>query len=167
MSRPDSGLKLDAGHLKYFFRRLLDEWDGSGDPIERTLRISPAGEIYLTAYSDHPRFFLGNLEDSSLDRFWHSEKTEALLAEAGGRLSGLPFCRDCPYWIVCGGGSPVRAFMRTGSFLEPDEFCEAKILILDRWSYALSQSGTGPYFPLLFIGSYTPFIFEMNCSIRS
>jgi radical SAM protein with 4Fe4S-binding SPASM domain len=138
LSEPRSGLRLDAGHLKYFFRRLLDQWDGSGDPIEGTLRISPEGEIYLTAYSDHERFFLGNLEGGSLEQFWHSEKTGALLAEAGGRLTGLPFCRDCPYWIVCGGGSPVRAFMRTGSFLEPDEFCEAKILFLDRWFRALS-----------------------------
>lgn len=137
LSNPYFYLRIDTGHLKFFFNRLLNGWNGTGDQVEGTLRLSPIGKVYFTAYADDERFLLGDLHDGSLRQFWESEVTRSLLVEASKRLTCLPECQDCPYWIVCGGGSLVRAYMKHGSFLEPDELCEAKRLFLERWFRAL------------------------------
>lgn len=133
ISDPQLGMHVDTGHLKYFFSRLFEGWDGLGDPIEGTLRVAPTGDVFLTAYVDNQQFRLGSLYDDGLQQCWFSERTNHLLAEAGRRALGTGSCCECPYWIVCGGGSVARAFSRAGSFAEPDEFCEARIRFLDLW----------------------------------
>ena len=40
----DLAVRVDAGHLKYFFHRLWNGGDGLGDPIEGTLRVCPRRE---------------------------------------------------------------------------------------------------------------------------
>lgn len=131
MGRPDLAIHLDAGHLKYFFDRLWNGWDGLGDPIEGTLRVNPEGRVYLTAYSDDDRLLLGELPD--IAACWESDKARAILAEAVVRREGLADCSECPYWMVCGGGSPIRAFAAHGKLLAPDDFCESKQVFLERW----------------------------------
>jgi radical SAM protein with 4Fe4S-binding SPASM domain len=136
------GIHLDTGHLKYFFSRLLEGSNGLRDPIEGTVRIAPTGEVYLTAYVDSQDFILGTLHDVGLKECWFSERTRYLLAKAGLGAEGMGSCRECPYWIVCGGGSVARAFARTGSFAEPDEFCQAKIRFLDLWYENAPETST-------------------------
>lgn len=128
-------LRLDAGHLKYFFERLWHGWDGFGDPIEGTLRVNPRGAVFLTAYSDDERFCLGDLSD--LGSCWDSPKAQQILATAAARRNGVSKCRDCHYWLPCGGGSPIRAFATHGEIAAPDDFCYAKQVFLDRWFRAL------------------------------
>ncbi|MGD9878309.1 radical SAM protein [Desulfococcus sp.] len=130
-------MDIDCGHLNYFFHRLLTGEGDLGDPIEGTLRINPDGDIFLTAYSDDRRFLLGDLLNGSIRQAWQSDATRFLLNAVDQRRLGLPDCNSCPYWIICGGGSPVRAYMRHGSFQKPDEFCRAKQMFLDRWFSAL------------------------------
>lgn len=132
LSDPQPAVSVDTGHLKYFFGRLLDRWDGGGDPIEGTLRITPNAEVFLTAYVDHPTFRLGTLS-AGLAACWYSPRTRDLVEAAWRDDSTMPRCRDCAYWIVCGGGSPARGFARTASLVEPDEFCQAKFRFLDHW----------------------------------
>jgi radical SAM protein with 4Fe4S-binding SPASM domain len=126
-------VEVDTGHLRYFFSRLYAGWDGTGDPIEGTARVSPSADVFLTAYVDDERFRLGSLVDASLAACWFSRPTRDLLAAAASRAAGEGACRDCAYWLVCGGGSTARAFAQTGSFASPDEFCEAKVQFLEQW----------------------------------
>ena len=142
ISDPQLGMHVDTGHLKYFFSRLFEGWDGLGDPIEGTLRVAPTGDVFLTAYVDNQQFRLGSLYDDGLQQCWFSERTNHLLAEAGRRALGTGSCCECPYWIVCGGGSVARAFIRAGAFAQPDEFCEARIRFLDLWYQNPSETLT-------------------------
>ena len=137
LTHPGLEMHVDTGHLTYFFSRLLGEWDGLGDPMEGTLRVAPTGQVHLTAYVDDEDFLLGSLYEGSLREYCRSERVRALFAEATRRLAGLPACRDCPYWIVCGGGSPARAYAKHRCLSAPDEFCEAKRVFLERWYRAL------------------------------
>lgn len=140
LTQEDLELHLETGHLRYFFTRILQGWDGLGDPMEGTLRITSGGQVFLTAYVDDERFLLGSLPELSLRQCWHSERARQLLAEAERRLTGPPGCLECPYWIVCGGGSPARAYASHGCLMEPDDFCQAKRLFLEDWFTV--QNGT-------------------------
>ena len=133
LTQKDLELHLETGHLRYFFTRILQSWDGLGDPMEGTLRITSGGQVFLTAYVDDERFLLGILPELNLRQCWQSERAHQLFAEVEQRLCGPPACQECPYWIVCGGGSPARAYARNGCLMEPDDFCEAKRLFLDDW----------------------------------
>jgi radical SAM protein with 4Fe4S-binding SPASM domain len=129
----DMEVDVETGHLRYFFTRILQGWDGLGDPMEGTLRVTSGGQVFLTAYVDDERFLLGRLPDVSLRQCWSSERVRQLFAEADQRMTGLPACQECPYWIVCGAGSPARAYAKHGDLMEPDDFCEAKSLFLEDW----------------------------------
>jgi radical SAM protein with 4Fe4S-binding SPASM domain len=130
---------IDAGHLKYFFLRLLNNWKDEGDPIEGTLRMSPSGKVYLTAYSDDERFLLGNFNSGNLRQLLRSSAIRNLFREINEHSAGSPRCKDCSSWAICGGGSRVRAYAMHKSFDEPDEFCEAKRVFLGRWFRALLE----------------------------
>lgn len=129
--RPE--LDIETVHLRFLYDRLLYGWDGSGDPIEGTLRIAPSGDVFLTAYVDDARFLLGNVYTNRLAECWASESLRRLFDEAEARRRGLPACQDCPYWLVCGGGSPARAFAAHGDMMTPDDLCQAKQVFIDSW----------------------------------
>jgi sulfatase maturation enzyme AslB (radical SAM superfamily) len=73
---------------------------------------------------------------NSLQECWQSEQLRRLFDEAAERRRGVPACQDCPYWLVCGGGSPARAYAAHGTMLMPDDLCEAKQVFLDSWFQA-------------------------------
>ncbi len=137
LTDPSLAMHVDTGHLTYFFERLLGKPDGLGDPIEGTLRVAPTGQVYLSAYVDDEAFRLGSLQEANLRECFLSERVRVLYAQARERQDGLPACRDCPHWIVCGGGSPARAYANNGCLSTPDEFCEAKRIFLERWYRAV------------------------------
>lgn len=126
-------LKVETGHLRYFFQRLFGDWEPIGDPMEQTLRITPRGDVYMTAYVDNDQFKLGELCEESLGQIWGSNRSREIIAAAEQRFDSLSACQSCPYWIVCGGGSPARAFAMHGSFSQPDDFCQAKYSFLESW----------------------------------
>jgi len=126
-------LHVETGHLRYFFQRLLGDWEPLGDPMEKTLRITPRGDVFMTAYVDDSRFKLGELREGTLIKFWGSNRSREIMAAAEQRFLSLSACHSCPYWIVCGGGSPARAFAMHGSFSQPDDFCQAKYSFLESW----------------------------------
>lgn len=135
---PKLGFNLDTGILNHFYYRLFEEWDGSGDPVDGTLRLTAGGELFLTAYTDDEKFRLGNVNETSIDQCCYSDRAGSLLSEAWKRLADLPDqCGDCPYWIVCGGGSPARAQVAHRDLTQPDDYCEAKSVFLDSWYSAV------------------------------
>jgi Fe-coproporphyrin III synthase len=134
----DGELHVETGHLRYMFARLFDGWDPHpGDRMEHTLRVAPDGNVYLTAYVDDEAFRLGNLQESSLEDCWNSARTRDLIEAAADRAVQVTACAGCPYWIVCGGGSPARAYAVHGRFDAPDDWCEAKKMFLEAWYRAL------------------------------
>jgi radical SAM protein with 4Fe4S-binding SPASM domain len=126
-------IQIETGHLRYMFYRLFYDWQPFGDPLETTLRVTPDGSVYLTAYVDNEQFCLGNLQRSSLYDCWNSSRTWWLIERAETRFLNLTKCRDCPYRIVCGCGSPARSFAVSGRFDEPDDWCDAKKQFLEEW----------------------------------
>ena len=133
LTATDLNIEIDAGHLRYFFNRLL-YGTADRDPMESTLRISPSGQVYLTAYIDDAQFSLGNLNEKSLLACWQTGRYHNLLKEAEKRGEcRLPECKNCYYWHVCAGGNPVRAYAMHGTFSLPDDLCEAKTVFLNRW----------------------------------
>ncbi len=137
LQRGDPDLYVETGHLRYMFARLFEGWEPSGDPMEATLRVAPDGAVYLTAYVDDDAFRLGSLGESNLRDCWNSPRTRWLIEQSGERALGLVPCRNCPYWVACGGGSPARAFAVHGRFDAPDDWCEAKREFLEGWYRAL------------------------------
>lgn len=130
---------VDTGHLKHFFYQLLDSniWEGQDDLIEGTLRITSTGDIYLSAYSEGYRFYLGNLNSNGLIECSTSTRFYRLLSELHQRVSNIEACCTCPYRIICGGGSPARAYTKYNDFLFPDDYCDAKKIFLDDWFLAM------------------------------
>jgi uncharacterized protein len=63
------------------------------------------------AYND---FLIGNIHVDSLERMLHSEAMRAMSRDIA---EGVERCREeCPYFSVCGGGSPVNKLTENGSF---------------------------------------------------
>lgn len=132
--RYDGTAHIDTGHLKFFFRRLFNNYQEDFDPIEGTLRIAPNGNIYLTAYVDNEKFLLGNIERDSLHSVCAGIRMEGLLDELVRRLlSGPSECRSCEHSFRCGGGSPARSLAKNNSLQSTDEFCEAKKVFFEKW----------------------------------
>lgn len=125
---------IDTGHLKFFFQRLIYNFQTDFDPIEGTIRISPDGNIFLTAYVDNDDFLMGNISKDSIHEICSGTKMRKVYEELIKRLSaGPPECRSCEYSSVCGGGSPARSIAKNDSLFSTDEFCEAKKVFLQKW----------------------------------
>lgn len=63
------------------------------------------------AYND---FLIGNIHTDTLEQMLHSEAMQAMLRDIA---AGVAACRaECPYFSVCGGGSPINKLTENGSF---------------------------------------------------
>ena len=63
------------------------------------------------AYND---FLIGNIHVDSLERMLHSDAMQAMSRDIA---EGVEACRaECPYFSVCGGGSPVNKLTENGTF---------------------------------------------------
>lgn len=138
MSNPSFTVQIDTGHLAPFFNRLLDlaPWDGTTDPIEGTIRLTSAADVCLSAYTEGEMFILGNLHNKSLRQCILSPSLTELLTRLDNRCHSKSICAKCPYMVVCGGGSPARAYTKYRDFSHPDDYCEARKFFLDQWFQA-------------------------------
>lgn len=93
------------------------------ESLDRTMRITPAAEIYLTAYLDAEEFHLGAYAPGALAAAWQNEKVRRAL---DGASQCAPQCRTCALWEACRGGSSALAWIRNGSHGGVDGYCEAK-----------------------------------------
>jgi uncharacterized protein len=63
------------------------------------------------AYND---FLIGNIHVDSLEHMLHSDAMQMMSRDIA---AGVEACRaECPYFSVCGGGSPVNKLTENGSF---------------------------------------------------
>jgi MoaA/NifB/PqqE/SkfB family radical SAM enzyme len=118
-------LFLDCPNLALFPERLTGE-DLRAEELDRTIRVTAAGDVYLSAYVDDTRFRLGSYGPGSLSTMWHDGRVARHLSDAAARTALLVGCQACPGWDYCLGGSAVLALAEHGSFLAVDEFCSAK-----------------------------------------
>jgi len=63
------------------------------------------------AYKD---FLIGNIHSDTLEQMLHSEAMQAMSRDIA---AGVAACQaECPYFSVCGGGSPINKLTENGSF---------------------------------------------------
>jgi radical SAM protein with 4Fe4S-binding SPASM domain len=117
---------LECLNLKLFPERLRGV-AAQTETLDRTARVTPDGEVFLTAYLDDDPFHLGTYRPGTLASLWHGAKVRQALTAAGRReaFGGRP-CRSCPAWEWCRGGSAAFAWGHSGSLDGEDGLCGAK-----------------------------------------
>jgi radical SAM protein with 4Fe4S-binding SPASM domain len=97
-----------------------------GDDLDRTIRVTASGEVFLTAYLDAEPFYLGVYQDGNLREMWYSPKVVSAFSEAARRRTSLPLCLACENWYWCRGGSAALAWVANDTFFSVDSYCAAK-----------------------------------------
>ncbi len=120
---------LECLNLRYFTERLRGHAI-QGDSLDRTIRVTAEGALYLTAYLDDEPFQLGPYERGRLDRLWHGDKVRTAFAAADRRTESVAECRGCAARPWCQGGSAAFAWTAHGRFDAVDGFCDAKQAVL-------------------------------------
>jgi uncharacterized protein len=143
VSRPDDGIKVNAGQL--FAAR------GPAIPSLRESFCSAHDRMYIfDAFSDiyacwertgDPKVRIGHLEDDgrvninmTVNDLWRTRT-----------VASNPVCRKCRYALSCGGGCAVLAFGRTGTY--HSNFCDgfaSRFRSSVAESYLDHLSGNGP-----------------------
>jgi radical SAM protein with 4Fe4S-binding SPASM domain len=129
-------LNICISNFRGFMERLLDSGYGTPDFFDRTIRIDPAGNIFVTAYLDDEGFFLGNMVNGDLRGLWKSDKVQDIFPKAAAET--FKRCNDCKWYDICQGGSAMLAYHKNKSFSKPDDWCEAKYRFLENYYKALT-----------------------------
>jgi radical SAM protein with 4Fe4S-binding SPASM domain len=98
--------------------------------------VDPAGNVFLTAYSDDERFRLGNSRNCRLQDLWYSEKTRNIFREVPQHAK-TP-CSGRSWYAICGGGSLMLRYQVHGSFDLPDDWCGPKKQFLRKLREAMT-----------------------------
>lgn len=119
-------------HTDIFQRLLFDDNVDKDKGRHLTIRITSDGEVYLSAYMGAPELMVGRVGESSLRAMLESDLATEILRSCERRYERIPKCRQCVYKQVCRGGSAVLAYSKFGTFIEPDDYCDARISLFDR-----------------------------------
>lgn len=118
-------IQIQCTNLRYFTER-LHGIEIDGDALDRTIRITAKGEVFLTAYLDAEPFYLGLYKEGCLEEMWYSLKVSSAFDGAGRRRTSIPLCMKCEYWYWCRGGSAALAQTVNNTFFSVDSYCTAK-----------------------------------------
>lgn len=121
---------IDCPNLRFFIERLQGMEIEAGN-LDHTLRVTCRGDVYLTAYLDDERFYLGRYMPGELERIWRSQKCAQSFGEAEKFAKSSGECRRCSAWDCCRAGSAALTWLRNGSFKGVDSFCAAKQALWD------------------------------------
>ncbi|TYC53826.1 radical SAM protein [Rhodobacterales bacterium] len=134
-------LDIEVTHHTDIFSQLL-----TGQSAKRlkaqsqTLRIASDGDAFISAYMGAEEHCIGNLNTESVAGIMRSEAVNALFAELGVRQVQMAKCASCPFSTICDGGTAGLAYSLHGSFLEPDDYCDARIELFKRFPYEYGRS---------------------------
>lgn len=118
-------ISIQCTNLRYFTERLHGiELDG--DDLDRTIRVTAEGNLFLTAYLDAEPFFLGRYQKGYFKNSWYSIKVQTAMNEAFRRRRTVSVCKVCSCWNACKGGSAALAWAYHHTFDAVDGYCEAK-----------------------------------------
>lgn len=118
-------VELDCPNLRFFTERLRGI-DIDADSLDRTIRVTADGDVFLTAYLDDEPFHLGRYETGNLAELWYSNKVASALHAAAGRRSSIAECQSCSAAQWCRAGCATFAWRRNGTFFGVDSYCEPK-----------------------------------------
>lgn len=91
------------------------------------IAISPNGSVHsCILFARHPNLSFGNIADQDLQELLDSPVRKRFLGE---RATHIPKCQNCRWVSTCKGGCPHHAFIKYGTTLQPDGFCESYQLI--------------------------------------
>lgn len=116
---------LETPNLRYFPERFLGS-SASVESIDRTLRMTADGDLYLTAYLDAVPFQLGKYRAGNLASAWTNQKVAAALLTCRSRNALIPACRSCTIYELCQCGSAMFAWSAERGFFDVDSYCAAK-----------------------------------------
>ncbi len=121
----ESATTLEVPNLRYYPERLLG-LQAHVDSIDRTLRMTADGDLYLTAYLDEEPFQLGHYVPGGLTTAWQSSRVERALVACKAREFLIPACRSCGIFDLCQSGSAMFAWKEECGFFGVDGYCAAK-----------------------------------------
>ncbi|QAS80892.1 radical SAM protein (plasmid) [Rhizobium acidisoli] len=124
MARPRT-TEVEAPNLRFFPERLLGSVSVA-EPIDRTLRMTPDGELFFTAYLDADPFRLGRYLPGNLAVAWSSDKVKSAFLACKSRVILMPECRQCWIYELCQGGSAMFAWNKAKGFFDVDSYCAPK-----------------------------------------
>jgi radical SAM protein with 4Fe4S-binding SPASM domain len=92
---------------------------------ENLICISPEGAVGQCDcwVSAEERFSFGNLAEETLENIMASEN-RAVFCRRPTQMIQDAVCGECPYWRICAGGCPVRAYAFSGEIMARDHYCE-------------------------------------------
>lgn len=118
-------IRIQCSNLGFFLERISGT-DLVYDDLEGTIRVSPQGEVFLSAYLEAEPFHLGSCRGGHLRDLWFSPKVQKAFHEAGRRKKDLTECRKCTIRRWCQCGSATLAWAENGMVLSVDSYCAAK-----------------------------------------
>jgi radical SAM protein with 4Fe4S-binding SPASM domain len=124
-------LEIEVTHHTEIFRRLLSDFDEHAQKPRGTIRVTSDGQVYLSAYMGATDHCVGRAGEELLGTMLRSDRAREILEALEDRAAKIPQCSTCIYKGICQGGVAVLAHSRFGSFLVPDEYCEARIALFD------------------------------------
>ncbi len=93
------------------------------------LAVSPNGQIHsCILFARHENLSFGNIAHTSLQEILNSPVRQRFLVS---RTDLIPRCQQCRWRSLCQSGCPQHAFIKHGSILQPDAFCESYQWIFD------------------------------------
>jgi radical SAM protein with 4Fe4S-binding SPASM domain len=123
-------IEIKCPNLRFFTER-LQGIEIDADALDRTIRVTANGELYLTAYLDGPEFLLGSYREGRLEEIWYSEQVACAFQAAEERRSQIPDCQNCKAWHWCRGGCATLAWAVNSNFYGVDGYCLAKQAIVN------------------------------------
>lgn len=116
---------LQVPNLRYFPERLLGQ-SLRVDAIDRTLRMTADGDLFLTAYLDGTPFHLGPYLPGGLAAAWRCQKVERAFLASKAREFLIAACRNCSIVDLCQSGSAMLGWSEKRGFFDVDGYCGAK-----------------------------------------
>lgn len=94
---------------------------------EEYISIGPEGQVHVCdRFADNPDLSFGNIAEISLEAILDSPVRKKFLKPRAALLSE---CQKCEWFALCQAGCPHEAYIRTGSIVERDSFCEGYRMI--------------------------------------
>lgn len=85
------------------------------------LSISCTGDVYPCQLLHTDSFYLGNINENSLEEIYYSEKNKYFKFHT---VDCIDKCIGCDFKYLCGGACQARHFSETGSIDHAGDFCE-------------------------------------------
>ncbi|MCW7755334.1 radical SAM protein [Desulfobotulus sp. H1] len=95
-----------------------------GPCFTRYLSIYPDGEVYPCSSLVGPEFYLGNIQEMSMEEIFNSSRMQDLRNR--WRQAVHTRCSGCSYYSLCRGGCPEYAYYEQGRLMVSEDECHSR-----------------------------------------